>query len=74
MGSESAKVATEKATADEEEAKVAVIKETVAVKQKLCEADLKKAEPALIAAAAALNTLNKVVSRIKITKQKVQVT
>ncbi|XP_075250106.1 dynein beta chain, ciliary-like isoform X2 [Convolutriloba macropyga] len=59
VGSESAKVATEKATADEEEAKVAVIKETVAVKQKLCEADLKKAEPALIAAAAALNTLNK---------------
>lgn len=30
------------------------------VKQKICEEDLEKAEPALAAAMAALNTLNKV--------------
>ena len=50
----------EKALADEEEKKVAVIKTSVAKKQALCENDLKKAEPALAAARAALNTLNKV--------------
>lgn len=42
-----------------EEAKVAVIKNEVEMKQKDCERDLMKAEPALIAAQEALNTLNK---------------
>jgi len=37
-----------------------VIEEDVAAKQKVCEQDLKAAEPALIAAQEALNTLNKV--------------
>lgn len=36
------------------------INRNVATKQKDCEADLKKAEPALVAAQQALNTLNKV--------------
>lgn len=45
--------------ADEEEEKVAVIAEEVSKKQKDCEEDLIKAEPALIAAQEALNTLNK---------------
>lgn len=46
-------------SADEEESKVAVIAEEVSKKQKDCEADLLKAEPALLAAQEALNTLNK---------------
>lgn len=46
-------------TADEEEEKVAVIAEEVSKKQKECEEDLIKAEPALVAAQDALNTLNK---------------
>lgn len=45
--------------ADEEEEKVAVIAEEVSKKQKDCEEDLIKAEPALVAAQEALNTLNK---------------
>lgn len=45
--------------ADEEESKVAIIAEEVSKKQKDCEADLMKAEPALLAAQEALNTLNK---------------
>ncbi len=45
--------------AAEEERKVRIIEEEVSVKQKLCEEDLKLAEPALIAAQEALNTLNK---------------
>lgn len=49
----------EKAVADEEEKKVQVIKEEVTKKQKDCAEDLAKAEPALIAAQAALDTLNK---------------
>lgn len=56
---ETEKVCTEKNTADEEEKKVAIIAEEVTKKQKDCEADLVKAEPALIAAQEALNTLNK---------------
>ena len=36
------------------------INRNVATKQKDCEEDLKKAEPALVAAQQALNTLNKV--------------
>jgi dynein heavy chain len=37
------------------------INRNVATKQKDCEEDLKKAEPALVAAQQALNTLNKVI-------------
>lgn len=43
----------------EEERKVRIIEEDVSIKTKLCEEDLRKAEPALIAAQEALNTLNK---------------
>ena len=46
-------------SADEEESKVAIIAEEVLKKQKDCEVDLMKAEPALLAAQEALNTLNK---------------
>ncbi|KYN05431.1 Dynein beta chain, ciliary [Cyphomyrmex costatus] len=59
VGVETEKVQKEKAIADEEESKVAVIAEEVSKKQKDCEADLMKAEPALLAAQEALNTLNK---------------
>lgn len=47
-------------SAAEEEDKVKLIEEDVALKQRLCAEDLEKAEPALIAAQAALDTLNKV--------------
>ncbi len=50
----------EKEIADGEEQKVGKINEEVTKKQHDCEMDLVKAEPALKAAAAALNTLNKV--------------
>lgn len=50
----------EKTVADEEEEKVAAIAVVVTGKQRDCEQDLAKAEPALIAAQEALNTLNKV--------------
>ncbi|XP_032945882.1 dynein axonemal heavy chain 9 [Rhinolophus ferrumequinum] len=59
VGVETEKVSREKATADEEEEKVAVIMLEVTQKQRDCEEDLAKAEPALTAAQAALNTLNK---------------
>ncbi|XP_049632688.1 dynein axonemal heavy chain 9 [Suncus etruscus] len=59
VGIETDKVSREKAIADEEEQKVALIMIEVKQKQKDCEEDLAKAEPALIAAQAALNTLNK---------------
>lgn len=59
VGVETEKVSKEKAVADEEERKVAVIARDVAEKQRSCEEDLAKAEPALIAAQEALNTLNK---------------
>ncbi|XP_028172090.1 dynein beta chain, ciliary-like [Ostrinia furnacalis] len=59
VGIETAKVQHEKALADEEEERVAVIAEEVSKKQRDCEEDLIKAEPALIAAQEALNTLNK---------------
>ncbi|XP_035728185.1 dynein beta chain, ciliary-like [Vespa mandarinia] len=59
VGVETEKVQTEKALADEEESKVAIIAEEVSKKQKDCEVDLMKAEPALLAAQEALNTLNK---------------
>lgn len=60
VGVETEKVSREKAVADEEEKNVASIAENVGRKQKDCETDLAKAEPALIAAQEALNTLNKV--------------
>lgn len=50
----------EKTVADEEERKVAAIAVVVSGKQRDCEEDLAKAEPALLAAQDALNTLNKV--------------
>ena len=56
---ETDKVSKEKTFAAEEEKKVRVIEEDVSVKQKVCAEDLRKAEPALIAAQEALNTLNK---------------
>nr|XP_012153585.1 PREDICTED: dynein beta chain, ciliary-like [Megachile rotundata] len=51
-------------TISEEEAKVAEIKETVAERQKRCDEDLAKAEPAVRQAEAALDTLNKRVSNV----------
>ncbi len=59
MGIETEKVSKEKAIADDEEKKVAKIAADVGKKQTDCERDLAKAEPALKAASAALNTLNK---------------
>ncbi|XP_066247509.1 dynein beta chain, ciliary [Euwallacea similis] len=59
VGIETEKVSIEKRLADEEEERVAMIAEEVTKKQKDCEEDLLKAEPALIAAQEALNTLNK---------------
>lgn len=59
VGVETEIVQKEKAIADVEEKKVVVKAEEVSVKQRSCEEDLAKAEPALIAAAAALDTLNK---------------
>ena len=59
VGVEQEKVGKEKDIADVEEKKVAKINEEVTKKQKDCERDLARAEPALAAAAAALNTLNK---------------
>uniref|UniRef100_A0A8C5QHE5 Dynein axonemal heavy chain 11 n=1 Tax=Leptobrachium leishanense TaxID=445787 RepID=A0A8C5QHE5_9ANUR len=60
IGLQTEKVSQEKTIADAEEQKVASIQEEVSIKQKDCENDLTKAEPALVAATAALNTLNKV--------------
>lgn len=60
VGIETEKVSKEKAVADEEEKKVAAIAVVVSGKQRDCEEDLAKAEPALLAAQDALNTLNKV--------------
>ncbi|KAK7919112.1 hypothetical protein WMY93_010396 [Mugilogobius chulae] len=59
VGVETDKVSKEKAVADAEEQKVAAIAVVVSGKQKDCEEDLAKAEPALLAAQDALNTLNK---------------
>ncbi|KAJ8246378.1 hypothetical protein GJAV_G00267070 [Gymnothorax javanicus] len=59
VGVETEKVSKEKAVADEEEQKVAEIAVVVTGKQRDCEEDLAKAEPALVAAQEALNTLNK---------------
>uniref|UniRef100_A0A8C4MXA9 Dynein axonemal heavy chain 11 n=1 Tax=Equus asinus asinus TaxID=83772 RepID=A0A8C4MXA9_EQUAS len=60
IGLQTEKVSREKAIADAEERKVTAIQTEVSQKQRECEADLLKAEPALVAATAALNTLNRV--------------
>lgn len=60
VGVEQENVSKEKQIADGEEKKVGKIAEEVGKKQRDCERDLAKAEPALKAAAEALNTLNKV--------------
>ena len=60
VGIETQNVSQEKTAADEEKIKVDQINVEVSIKQTDCAADLKKAEPALIAAEQALNTLNKV--------------
>ncbi|XP_062830067.1 dynein axonemal heavy chain 9 isoform X3 [Anolis carolinensis] len=59
VGIETEKVSKEKAIADDEEQKVAQITQEVQQKQRDCEEDLEKAEPALAAAEEALKTLNK---------------
>nr|CAD7423389.1 unnamed protein product [Timema monikensis] len=59
VGVETEKVSGEKAFVADEEAKVKVIEEDVTVKQIICEEDLKKAMPALLAAQEALDTLDK---------------
>ncbi|XP_061501815.1 dynein beta chain, ciliary isoform X1 [Anopheles gambiae] len=59
VGAENEKVQKEKNIAAEEELKVRVIEEDVGAKARVCEEDLRKAEPALLAAQAALDTLDK---------------
>ncbi|XP_060681399.1 dynein axonemal heavy chain 11-like isoform X1 [Hemiscyllium ocellatum] len=59
IGFQTEKVSHEKAIVDAEEQRVAAIQAEVALKKKECEDKLIKAEPALVAATAALNTLNK---------------
>ncbi|XP_067914454.1 dynein axonemal heavy chain 17-like [Heterodontus francisci] len=59
VGQQTEIVTKNKKIADEEEKKVQIINENVKEKQQSCEEDLAKAEPALIAAHEALNTLNK---------------
>lgn len=59
VSAESEKVKRERFIASEEEKRVRIIEEDVSIKTKLCEQDLRQAEPALVAAQAALNTLNK---------------
>lgn len=55
-------VSSERTVAAAEEEKVSRIHSEVAKRQQDCEQDLAGAEPALIAAQEALNTLNKVIS------------
>ncbi|XP_039947795.1 dynein beta chain, ciliary [Bactrocera tryoni] len=59
VGAENEKVSKERAFATKEEKNVRQIEEDVTAKAKLCEEDFRKAQPALIAAQEALNTLNK---------------
>ncbi|XP_061233427.1 dynein axonemal heavy chain 17 isoform X1 [Neopsephotus bourkii] len=59
VGVEAEKVSKKKAIADAEELKVQAINKLVTEKQQACETDLAKAEPALLAAQKALDTLNK---------------
>lgn len=60
VGIETDKASREKAVADKEAQKVALLTLEVKQKQEDCEEDLAKAEPALTAAQAALSTLSKV--------------
>ncbi|KAG7469714.1 hypothetical protein MATL_G00131760 [Megalops atlanticus] len=60
IGLQTEKVSQKRRTADAEEQRVAAIQAEVFLKQRDCETDLAKAEPALEAATAALDTLNKV--------------
>ncbi|KAM6412695.1 LOW QUALITY PROTEIN: dynein axonemal heavy chain 11 [Pluvialis apricaria] len=62
IGFQTEKVSQEEAIADAEEQKVSLIPpfREVYLRQKECEDDLVKVEPALVSATAALNTLNKV--------------
>uniref|UniRef100_A0A4X2K3Y2 AAA+ ATPase domain-containing protein n=1 Tax=Vombatus ursinus TaxID=29139 RepID=A0A4X2K3Y2_VOMUR len=60
IGLQTEKVSQERAAADSEERKVAAIQTEVFQKQRECEANLAKAEPALVAATNALVTLNRV--------------
>lgn len=60
VGAETAKVGGEKAFVDDEAKKVKALADDVGRKAKICEVELSKAEPALAAAKAALDTLNKV--------------
>ena len=69
VGIESEKVGKEKAFADTEEEKVTVIEIEVTKKATDCANDLAKAEPALVAAQEALNTLNKVGPQVLILLQ-----
>ncbi|XP_055373642.1 dynein beta chain, ciliary isoform X2 [Condylostylus longicornis] len=59
VGAENEKVKKEKFAAYEEEQRVRIIEEDVCIKTQLCEEDLRRAEPALVAAHEALDTLNK---------------
>lgn len=59
VGAENEKVSKERAFATKEEKNVRIIEEEVTAKAKVCEEDFRKAQPALIAAQEALNTLNK---------------
>ncbi|XP_076000722.1 dynein axonemal heavy chain 11 isoform X3 [Genypterus blacodes] len=59
IGQQTDKLNQERAVADAEEQRVAAIQAKVTIQQKVTEEDLVKAEPALQAANAALNTLNR---------------
>ncbi|XP_070067151.1 dynein beta chain, ciliary [Drosophila virilis] len=59
VSTENEKVSKERAYATKEEKNVRQIEEDVGAKAKLCEEDFRKAQPALLAAQEALNTLNK---------------
>ena len=59
VGRETSIVSSEKENAAVEEKKVAVVAEDVTKIKEVCRIELEKAEPALQAAYAALNTLNK---------------
>uniref|UniRef100_A0A8B9HNW2 Dynein, axonemal, heavy chain 11 n=1 Tax=Astyanax mexicanus TaxID=7994 RepID=A0A8B9HNW2_ASTMX len=60
IGQQTERVSQKRRDADLEEQKVAAIQAEVTLRQRDCENDLAKAEPALEAATTALNTLNKV--------------
>lgn len=59
VSAENKKVQFEKDIAADEERKVRIIEEEVTKNKKICEEDLQKAQPTLLAAMEALNTLNK---------------